>query len=63
MKSEFEGKQRVPGTPPAADWFTKSYKTVTIEKNSAIINHIKKIFIEKEFIPSFSGKVHIKPTT
>ena len=24
---------------------------------------IKKIFIEKEFIPSFSEKVHIKPTT
>ena len=38
MKSEFEGKQRVPGTPPAADWFTKLQKTPTIEKHSAIKN-------------------------
>ena len=37
MKSEFEGKQRVPGTPPAADWFLRIYKTA--EANPVLSVH------------------------
>ena len=59
MKSEFEGKQRVPGTPPAADWFTKLQKTPTIEKHSAIKNHIEKKYLLKRNSFHLSVKKYI----